>query len=101
MRPRGGCLISNIGGMPGNILPGWKRGGTMPRGFGSKGIPVIPGMAVGRADPRELIPGRPGRGGKDSGPVGLVGKEDPVIELVPEPGTSAWPRERLSKLPEV
>jgi len=53
--------------------PGWNIGGTMPIGLARRGIPVIPGMEVGRPELRELIPGSPGRGGKDSGPDGLVG----------------------------
>jgi len=88
IRPKGCCLISNIGGIPGSMLPGWKRGGTMPRGLARRGIPVIPGMEVGRPELRELIPGNPGRGGKDSGPDGLVGKEALVTEFGPEPGMS-------------
>lgn len=104
IRPSGGCLISSIGGIPGNMVPGWKRGGTMLMGLpsnGMAGIAGMPGMEVGRPELRELIPGNPGRGGKDSGPDGLVGKEALVTEFGPEPGMSPWPRERLSKLPDV
>lgn len=99
--PSGGCLISSIGGIPGNIVPGWKIGGTMLMGFARSGIPGIPGTEVGSPELRELIPGSPGRGGRDSGPDGLVGKEALATELGPEPDMSPWPRERLSKLADV
>jgi len=82
-------------------VPGWKIGGTILIGLGSSGMPGIPGTELGMPELRELIPGNPGRGGRDSGPVGLVGKEALATEFGPEPCISPWARVRLSKLDDV
>ena len=57
--------------MPGSIVPAWKSEGAIARGLVRR---LIPDMALG-------IPGRPGRGGKDSGLVGEL-RPDANVSMV-------------------